>query len=264
MLLVLLVNVGTSTRLMELATFGDEHRLKIYEQGENVSLDELITSHGVAEWDAPWRDFYQAANSGPGHAHKGYSESKDTESAESIQTIWNTKFLKTLTSEHWSLVDTHKRDTTNVENRLGTQDCLMVHKNCGDHPALVGVGLLIEFVSQKNGAFPDKTHKAKFIRDMLRVSIHHQLPLFGIITDLFQAQVLKLNSVGTSSEDLQVNLQRSEIGYGPSVKQYFCRMANCTPRELGVKPKHLKFTFENAGDRIIDLRLGSGSQGTCR
>ena len=153
-----------STTTSDLHLHGTDVQATMFDRAAIVPF--WLRPTGESVWDeAPWEK------------HCMTDRSKIESKAGGIQNIWNDNFILNHTSSLWRFADTHK----GFEKT--TQDCLM---HLADRPASpVSVGLVIELVGQNETGYPSKEHKAKFIRDMMRV---HQRRgwaghLFGALTD---------------------------------------------------------------------------------
>ncbi len=100
-----------------------------------------------------------------------------------------------------------------------------------DRPlSAVSIGLVIELVGQDETGFPSRDHKAKFIRNLMRVHKKRGFlgHVFGVITDLSRIICFKLEGSAR-----KMHFQRTAEGEGPMVKEFMISFLNSTPHVLG-------------------------------
>ena len=136
----------------------------------------------------------------------------------------------------WKFFDTH----SGYEKT--TQDFLLcfvgIGRGCADIIRFPAVGLVLELMGQDATSCPDKTHKAKFIRDLVRIiKLRGEcFPLYGIITDLARITVIKVIGM----KGLFPNMQ-CYTGAGNDVQEILTAFTTALPSDLGVLEKELCF-----------------------
>jgi len=141
------------------------------------------------------------------------------------------KIVDSITSEVWEFNDTH-----NGWERT-TQDFVLSMKGRVLTPC--NIGCLVELTGQSEAHYPDIGHKAKFVRDMLRM---HALrgghgSLCGIITDMTRVVMMRIS--GPPEAPI---LWRTCI-YEGSADATVLRILNSLPTDLGTYFKINKLTL---------------------
>lgn len=158
----------------------------------------------------------------------------------------------------WKLEDTHATCFLGL-----THDVALSLKQYAG--SAMSIGAVIELTGQAEAVkdYPSPEHKAKFIRDLLRVRskcggggrIVH-----GCITDLSRILAVKLCGV----EDGVPLLQKTSVLTGAKVCEMLTAFAFALPEALGVKIKAYTVQLEGA-DRAVSAvpsqQLGAGAQG---
>lgn len=123
-------------------------------------------------------------------------------------------------SKEWALIDTHN----GWEGT--TQDFLLCKK--GHALTVHAIGAVIELTGQNETPFPTKKHKAKFIRDLLRIHVlrGEKAELYGVITDMCRVDVVRLS--GPATKPIIV---RTSTAYRAS--DYIGQLLTCTAEQLG-------------------------------
>ena len=145
-------------------------------------------------------------------------------------------------------------NTSNGWNRM-TQDATLFLK--GHSRVELSIGAIFEWVGQDESPFPSKRHKAKFIRDCMRLYSRcgHRREVQGVITDLSRIVAVKLVSV---DENLVPEIQRTAVLEGKLVREVLSRFAFASSTELSVSVASWMF-----GQRHVHATsvLGSGLHG---
>lgn len=125
-------------------------------------------------------------------------------------------------SNNWVLVDTH----SGWEKT--TQDFIL-HLQDKESLSPAYVGAIIELTGQDEQAYPDRRHKAKFLRDLLRMHILRGSEGFltGIVLDMHFAVCFKISG---PAEEFQL---RCTTITTTQAMQWMGAMLNATPEELG-------------------------------
>lgn len=123
-------------------------------------------------------------------------------------------------SKEWVLTDTH----TGWEGT--TQDFLMYKK--GHTLTVHAVGAVIELTGQNEAPFPTKRHKAKFIRDLLRIHVlrGERVELYGVITDMSRVDVVRLSGPATAPTIVRTST-------ADRASEYIGELLKCTAKQLG-------------------------------
>jgi hypothetical protein len=158
----------------------------------------------------------------------------------------------------WSLRDTSK------SHELGLTHDVTLYQKSFEHSAL-GIGAIIELTGQKEGveSYPSKDHKAKFVRDLLRVHMErgNDTPVHGCVTDLSRIVCVKL----VGFEDHKPVLHRTTVMTGAAVKSTMEAFACASTVDLGVTVQSYKLVVEadqNANIKVVPSRqLGHGGNG---
>lgn len=131
-------------------------------------------------WDAPWSDY-------------AVTDTSRTETSH-IQPESNSKIMpKFPNGSPYQIVDSH-----NGWNRL-TQDATLFLRNRAR--VELTVAAIIELVGQDELGFPSKKHKAKFLRDCMRIyrRCGSNREVHGVITDLSRCVAVKMTGLDDSS-----------------------------------------------------------------
>jgi hypothetical protein len=198
------------------------------------------TNHSL-EWNAPWGDFEDI--------DKTKTETKF------IQPAWDKQFLPACPSaSKWAVFDTH----TGCQKL--TQDSNLTLR---DRPwSEFSTGAMIELVGQDETGWPSKSHKGKFVRDLMRMFRRRGgVRVHGILTDLARIVVMELKSV----EDGVPQLRKTAIQTGPEVKAMFMAFVAARPDELGVRPDiSWNMTTDKLENIFVfpDRVLGAGAHGS--
>lgn len=123
-------------------------------------------------------------------------------------------------SEEWVLADTHN----GWEGT--TQDFLMYKK--GHALTVHAVGAVIELTGQNESPFPTKQHKAKFIRDLLRIHVlrGEKAELYGVITDMCRVVVVRISGPTTTPTIVRTST-------ADRASQYIGELLKCPVEQLG-------------------------------
>lgn len=228
-----------------------------FTEAKLVSMQEILPflSEPAKAWTSSvesnnWTAFYKATTSGIEVKDKSWQE------LSTIQPAFNTLCSRS-PRQGWKFFDTHNGH----ENT--TQDSLMCFVGGGrrfsDIVRFTAVGLVVELMGQDASCCPDKSHKAKFIRDLARIIKLRgpQFPLYGIITDLARITVVKV--IGW--DGIFPNMIRYS-GAGRDVQDILTAFANASSSELGVTEENL--CFENLSLNLIAIPksvISSGAHG---
>lgn len=122
--------------------------------------------------------------------------------------------------KEWSLIDTH----SGWEGT--TQDFLMCKK--GHVQTVHAIGAVIELTGQNEEPFPSKHHKAKLIRNLLRIHVlrGEKAELYGVITDLCRIVVVRLSGSVTAPTIVRTST-------ADRASDYIGQLLNCTAEQLG-------------------------------
>lgn len=123
-------------------------------------------------------------------------------------------------SEEWVLTDTHN----GWEGT--TQDFLMCKK--GHALTVHAIGAVIELTGQNETPFPNKRHKAKFVRDLLRIHVlrGEKAELYGVITDMCRVDVVRLSGPATAPTIVRTSTAER-------ASEYIGQLLQCTAMQLG-------------------------------
>ena len=120
---------------------------------------------------------------------------------------------------------------------------------------------IFEWVGQNESPFPSKAHKAKFVRDCMRVysECGKTREVHGAITDFSRIVAVKLTGL---SRDRLPTLQRTSVGDGEMVRKMLTQFAFAEPAALGIT-KNVAWIFRNGGENRFEAKrvLGSGIHG---
>jgi hypothetical protein len=131
------------------------------------------------------------------------------------------KVVDSITSDVWEL-----NDTPNGWERT-TQDFVLSMKGRVLTPC--NIGCLVELTGQGEAHYPDRGHKAKFVRDMLRMHVLRggHGSLCGIITDMTRVVMMRISG----PPDAPI-LWRTYI-YEGCADATVLRILNSLPTDLG-------------------------------
>lgn len=136
-----------------------------------------------------------------------------------------------------------------------TQDATLFLK--GRARVELTVAAIFEWVGQDESPFPSKRHKAKFVRDCMRLYSRcgKNRQVHGVISDLSRVVAVRLVSV---DENMVPTIERTAILEGKSVRKVLSQFAFASPDDLSVTTAEWMF-----GTTRIEARtaLGSGFQG---
>lgn len=123
-------------------------------------------------------------------------------------------------SKEWVLTDTHN----GWEGT--TQDFLLCKK--GHALTVHAIGAVIELTGQNEAPFPTKHHKAKFIRDLLRIHVlrGEKTELYGVITDMCRVDVVRLSGPATAPTIVRTSTADRAC-------DYIGQLLKCTAAQLG-------------------------------
>jgi hypothetical protein len=146
-----------------------------------------------------------------------------------IQPLFEAKgilFQKFPKSSPWEFVDTHKTQSLGF-----TQDATLYLK--GQAGSALAIGALFEFTGQQEAVkgYPSRDHKAKFVRDLLRVrsKAGNKREVHGCITDLSRLVAVKLVGI----EDGLPILQKTAVVTGEYVRKFMTAFASAKPDAVG-------------------------------
>mmetsp|Transcript_9736 Transcript_9736/g.26985 ORF Transcript_9736/g.26985 Transcript_9736/m.26985 type:complete len:614 (-) Transcript_9736:524-2365(-) len=137
-----------------------------------------------------------------------------------------------------------------------TQDATLFLKNRSK--VELTAAAIFKWVGQDESPFPSKKHKAKFVRDCMRLYSRcgHCRQVHGVITDLSRIVAVKLVAV---DENMVPTLHKTAIFEGEMVRKLMSQFAFASPKELGVNAvKQWDF-----GGTFVEGRraIGSGLHG---
>lgn len=210
-----------------------------FDQATPVNLSAIIPEKVVdIEWESSWENYSEQ--------NIGRTES----GAEGVQTVWNS-FISNGEIGPWTFTDTH-----NGWQKL-TQDCVMHLK--GGPLCEMNIGLLIELVGQNEPGWPSKDHKAKFVRDLVRLYRRVTRPVYGVVLDLCRILCFRLDCVN----ELGVpQLFRTAIHAGSAVRDIMTRFACASPESLGITAIIFNIKYLDNVLRVqAARRIASGAQG---
>ena len=191
-----------------------------------------------------------------------YSVADPTRTESScILPIFNDEFISEFPSASpYEIVDTH-----NGWNGL-TQDATLFLRNRGR--VELTAAAIIELVGQNETGFSSKSHKAKFLRDCMRLYVRcgSEREVHGVITDLSRIVAVKLT--GMDEMSLPVVLKTATHS-GKDVQKILTAFASASPVELGVQGKQIEIpgvggtSSRPVPNRTIEcgLALGRGLHG---
>jgi hypothetical protein len=184
----------------------------------------------------------------------------DMKETSHVQPEFN-RFIESFneTASTWKFHDTHG----GWEGT--TQDCLMYWAPDSGDLTFLRVGLVIELVGQNERPFPSQHHRAKFLRDLLRIyrKCGSRREVYGVVTDLSRIIVVCLKGI---QEDGNLELIGTSMMSGDRVSSVFASFVAMSAHEMGVK--ETSFDVKAIGDdqalsSISTLRVvGHGSQST--
>ena len=225
---------STTERLL---TSPDDELSRAYDDGEVVDfwLSPLANNTNVV-WSGEWENY----------------ETTDSSKKEKsiIQPAINTEFQPNFpSSSRFEMAN-----TSTGWNRM-TQDATLFLK--GRARVELTVAAIFEWVGQDESPFPSKRHKAKFVRDCMRLYSRcgRLRQVHGVISDLSRLVAVKLVSV---DENMVPTIKRTAILEGKSVRTVLSQFALASPDELSVTSAEWTFgsTHEDARTAI-----GSGLHG---
>lgn len=120
---------------------------------------------------------------------------------------------------------------------------------------------IFEWVGQDESPFPSKRHKAKFVRDCMRLYLrclrNHEV--HGVITDL--SRIVAVNLVALN-EGATPRIVKTAICEGERVRTILTQFAFAQPSDLGIQ-RVADAVWNFGGQKIIEGRrvLGSGLHG---
>jgi hypothetical protein len=119
---------------------------------------------------------------------------------------------------------------------------------------------VFEWVGQSESPFPSKAHKAKFVRDCMRIYAEcgEMREVHGAITDLSRIVAVKLTGL---SQDGRPTLQKTSVGDGEMVRKMLTQFAFAKPAALGII-EDLVWIFEDSKKTEAKRVLGSGLHGS--
>lgn len=176
-------------------------------------------------WDAPWSDY-------------AVTDTSRTETSH-IQPEFNLKIMpKFPNGSPYQIFDTH-----NGWNRL-TQDTTLFLRDRAR--VELTVAAIIELVGQDELGFPSKKHKAKFLRDCMRIyrRCGSNREVHGVITDLSRCVAVKMTGLDDSSLPKVV---KTAVFEGAQVRATLTQFAFAVPHLLGVDAKRIIFPGEVGG-----------------
>lgn len=204
-----------STTLNNLCLNTKDVMVEMFDGAETVQF--WLKSGNPRAWSgAPWAEY--------SITDKNLMETK----AGGVQDTWNNKFIANYSPKRWTFTDTH----INFFQRT-TQDCLM---HLPKRPlSMVSIGLVIELVGQNETGFPSNDHKAKFIRDLMRIHKRRGYlgRLCGALTDLSRIICFQLEGPENG-----MRFQRTAEEGGALVRKRMVAFLCANPNELG---KQLQF-----------------------
>lgn len=160
--------------------------------------------------------------------------------SETAQLAWNMLRLRSPDAQETSTIHpSFKRLVKNVESagwefhdthsgwERTTQDFVLNMK--GRMLAPCNIGCLVELTGQSEAHYPDKGHKAKFIRDLLRMHVLRgaQGSLCGVITDMSRSVLLRISGPPEAP-----TLWRTHISEGLA-DAVILKLLNSEPVDLG-------------------------------
>ncbi len=222
---------STTERLL---TSPDDELSRAYDEGKVV--DFWLSPHNTNVWPGEWEN-YETTD----------SSKKET---STIQPAINTQFQPNFpSSSRFEMVNTSKG-----WHKM-TQDATLFLK--GHSRVELTVAAIFEWVGQDESPFPSKRHKAKFVRDCMRLYSRcgRNRQVHGVISDLSRVVAVKLVSV---DESMVPTIERTAILEGKSVHTVLSQFAFASPDELSVTTAEWMFgtTRVEAGTAI-----GSGLHG---
>lgn len=182
-----------------------------------------ITQQG--SWDAPWSQY-------------AVTDSSRAEDAI-IQPKFTAEFLpKFPCASQYEIVDTHKG-----WNKL-TQDATLFLR--GRAKVELTIAAIIELVGQDETGFPSKKHKAKFLRDCMRIyrRCGSSREVHGVITDLSRIVAVKMTGL---DDQCLPEVVKTAVLEGTEVHKLLTQFAFAVPHLLGVEGKRIIFPGDTGG-----------------
>jgi len=224
---------STTERLL---TSPDDELSRAYDDGKIVDFWLSPPANNANMWLGEWEN---------------YETTDSTKKEKSIiQPAVNAKFQPNFpSSSHFEMAN-----TSNGWNKM-TQDATLFLK--GRAQVELTAAAIFEWVGQDESPFPSKRHKAKFVRDCMRLYSRcgHRRQVHGVISDLSRVVAVKLVSV---DENMVPTLERTAILEGKSVHTVLSQFAFASPDELSVTSAEWMF-----GTTRVEARtaIGSGLHG---
>ena len=210
----------------------------------------------VPFWLPPLSKQNQNIWGGPWEVYEGTDEANQEVSA--IQPAIDQSFAPDFpASSKFELKDTHSG-----WNQM-TQDATLFLR---DGPNVdLSICALFEWVGQDERGFPSKKHKAKFLRDCLRVYLRcgKDREVHGAISDLSRIVAVKL----IRTEAGVPVVEKTAVLSGTQVRDVLTRFALATPEQLSVQKHAWTFPFGGTSTRPMShivyggKALGAGAHG---
>ena len=227
---------STTERLL---TSPDDELCRAYDDGEVVDfwLRPLANDRSTNLWPGEWENYMT----------RDSSKKEKTTIQPAINSIFQPNFPA---SSRFEMVN-----TSSVGNKM-TQDATLFLKD-RSHVELTAAAIF-EWVGQDKSPFPSKRHKAKFVRDCMRLYSRcgHRRQVHGVISDLSRVVAVKLVSV---DENMVPTIKKTAILEGELVRRVLSRFAFASPDELSVAPPEWVFGTTRVEARGV---IGSGLHGT--
>jgi hypothetical protein len=219
-----------------------------FEQAPVVDFWLPDAGEGV-EWDGPWSEFEQCK--------------PDRKETKTIQPAIETAFTFPPSSPY-AILHTHKG-----WNKMTPDAMLFVR----DAPQVeVSVAALFEWVGQDEAGFPSKRHKAKFMRDCIRLwkRCGGKREVHGAISDLSRIVAVRFQGLDDAGSPVAV---KTTVMSGPEVRAVLTAFAAAPLEALSVKLKSWQFQQDEKQAGSVRTRsashlvhgqsvLGSGLHGT--
>lgn len=224
---------STTERLL---TSPDDELSSAFDDGKVVDFWLSPLANNTNVWPGEWENY----------------ETTDSTKKEksTIQPAINTQFQPNFpSSSDFEMVNTSKG-----WNKM-TQDATLFLK--GRARVELTAAAIFEWVGQDESPFPSKRHKAKFVRDCMRLYSRcgRRRQVHGVISDLSRVVAVKLVSV---DENMVPTIERTAILEGKSVHTVLSQFALASPDELSVTTTEWMF-----GTTRVEARtaIGSGLHG---
>jgi len=217
-------------------TSPDDELSRAYDDGKVVDFWLSPLANNTNVWPGEWENYDTTDSS---------KKEKST-----IQPAINTEFQPNFpSSSRFEMANTSKG-----WNKM-TQDATLFLK--GRARVELTVAAIFEWVGQDESPFPSKRHKAKFVRDCMRLYSRcgRRRQVHGVISDLSRVVAVKLVSV---DENMVPTIERTAILEGKSVHTVLSQFAFASPDELSVTTAEWMF-----GTTRVEARtaIGSGLHG---